>query len=187
MVLNASQLVELAIHKPDHIAHEVDKLENHQRLELLEQITARGVSRRLAEALHRYKHDRDRLALGQGVTVFLAKTSFPALSSFQLHMFRDAHGAVWGRTVTSAPTLVGPGYFGVHSGDELVLDFDRVPPPEVALPGGWPPVVSNDSGLAAIALAGTSFHLHGSGRGVLTGSVWRNGREQGVFVNLVRA
>ena len=38
-----------------------------------------------------------------------------------------------------------------------------------------------------MVFGGLQFHLRGSGKGMLSGSIWRNGRDQGAFVNLVRS
>lgn len=188
MSVDDSHLFEVATSRPESLDRALEGRSRHERIALLDKVASGATSRRIADALRRHREQGEAdLELDHGVTVFLAKTSFPALGSFELHLFRSDCGRIWGRTVTTAPTFLGPGYFGVTRGDELVLDFDVIPGPDIPLPKGWPPVVSNAVGLAAMTLAGTKLVLQGSGRGFLTGALWRGGRDQGIFVNLVRA
>ncbi len=191
MSIHLDQLLDLAVQNPKSLAAEIVKLSNVDRRTLLNHAASGESSRRLAAAYAKHGSGKvSILSLEKGVATFHARTSLPAVPAFDFHFFKDAHGNVWGRTEISVATFLGPGYFGVTEGkelrNELTLDFDRVPPAD-AVPKGWPPVQSNASALSAMLFQGVSIRVRGSAGGLLTGSVWRNGRDQGTFVNLVRA
>jgi hypothetical protein len=186
MSLVTSDLLELALKEPRQLSARVKHLTNVERKALLSAVASGNSSRLLARALEQLEPSHGvKLALGKGTTVYFARTSLPALAEFELHFFHDQH-AIWGRVVFNVPSFVGPGYFGVQEGPELVIDFEQLPPAK-SLPQGFPALASNSAGLAGFAFANTQLRFHGTGDGLLTGSVWRNGRDQGAFVNLVRA
>lgn len=180
-------MLERAVQDPRRLGEEVARLDDDGRRALLEKAASGATSRRLYSAFGRLgPTDESALAPEDGVTVYLGRTSLPALGAFELHLFRRRGAPLWGRAVTRPRAFAGPGYFVVDAGKELVLDFDRVPTPK-DVPEGWPPVRSNGGGLAAVVFGGTQLRLRGSGSGLLTGPVLRRGRDQGAFVNLVRA
>jgi len=186
MSLVLSKLLELADREPSRVEKEVSRMTESERVTLLEAAAVGTVSRRLAHAhcgLGRF--DESTLLRKAGITTFHARTSLPALPAFEVQMFR-ADRDTWGRAIVTPANFLGPGYFGVSTdNEELILDFDRVPP-AAAVPAGWPPVVANTSGIAAIAFSNVTLRFRGSGAGILVGSVWRNGRDQGAFVDLIR-
>lgn len=181
-------LLELAVRDPHGLGTELIGLDDGRRQALLAKAGLGSVSRKLFAAFEQLGPPDDAsLVRGNEITVYFARTSFPALGAFELHLFRrDGRGPIWGRTVNTPGAFLGPGYFGVAAGRELVFDYDLLPSPEI-VPEGWPKVRSNSEGIAAMVFGGMQFHLRGSGKGLLTGSIWRNRRDQGAFVNLVRA
>lgn len=187
MSLAVSDLLNLALKEPARLDSALKSVGNVERKALLVAAASGNSSRLLTQSFERLEHGKHgvTLDLGKDVTVYFARTSLPALAAFELHFYRHS-GAIWGRVVLAVPSFLGPGYFGVTEGRELVIDFDHVPPP-ASEPKGWPAVTANSAGLAGFAFANTQFRLVGSGDGLLTGSIWRNGRDQGAFVSLVRA
>lgn len=188
MPVDLPSLMELAVRDPHGLGTELMHLDDATRRAFLEKAGSGAVSRRLFAAFGRLgPADAATLVQGTGVTVYHGRTSLPALGAFELHLFRrNDRGPIWGRTVNAPGAFLGPGYFGVGAGRELVVDFDLVPS-QGDVPEGWPPVRSNSEGLAAMVFGGLQFHLRGSGKGMLSGSIWRSGRDQGAFVNLVRS
>jgi hypothetical protein len=186
MSLVTADLLALALKEPSKLPHELQRLGPVERRNLLDQAANGRHSVLLFDSLKKLEEGKKvTLALGKGVTIFYAKTSFPALGNFEMHFFQHGHD-VWGRVVTTAPTFFGPGYFGVQEGNPLVVDFDRIPPAD-AVPANFPKVTTNASGLAAVAFGGIQLKFTGSGKGLLSGSVFRNGKNLGAYVNMVRA
>lgn len=179
-----TQLLDLAVSDPDSSTAVVAKLSNPDRRLLLTQAASGDVSRRLSLANIRLGSRADILGLNGGVAHFFAQSSLPALPPMTLHFFRDATRKLWGRAEISATTFLGPSYFGVSEKSGLTLRFDRVPPAEV-IPEGWPPVRPN-AALSEMLFHGVTLRLFGHPGGIITGTVWRGGKNQGVFLNLVR-
>jgi hypothetical protein len=185
-VSDMANLLALARVEPDRFRAAIGVMDDPQRRRLLRTAASGLVSRDLYLAFGAAAPADPDALVSAGITVYHGRLSLAPLSAFDLHVFRDPTGNVWGRTVSQAPTLAGPGYFAVTAGHETIVDYDRVPPQKV-VPQGWPPVVPNSAGLPSLVYGGVQFRLRGDPDKLLTGTVWRSGRNQGVFVTLVRA
>lgn len=93
----------------------------------------------------------------------------------------------WGYNRTSAlvSTTVGPGYFvATQQGDEVLIDYTRLPPRPLA---GAPPVLSNASRLSVFVYRATRDVLRGVSRHVSIGRAWRGTRRLDNWFVLCRA
>ena len=82
----------------------------------------------------------------------------------------------WGYNATSAlvTTTVGPGYFvAVQQGDEVLVDYTRLPPRPLT---GGPAILPNDSRLSRFVYHRTKDVVRGVSQQVSIGRAWRGTR-----------
>jgi hypothetical protein len=171
--------------KPERAEKMIDELDDVARVKLLRHASRAPIARRIYEKLDKPSPKILDLVVPKGaVAVYEGRTSLRSLGEFQLQIFRDEKGGAWGRArVVNLPVPVN-GYFQVRAEDELIFDFSETPPRGL-VPKGWPRPKGPTSA-TSMAFRGIEYRLRATGRGILTGSVWRHGKDLGVSVTLIR-
>ncbi|MBY0399431.1 hypothetical protein K2X89_03990 [Myxococcota bacterium] len=161
----------------------------------------RGISRRAQRALYEKVRGFAPVALSDLVaperadleTVrHLGRNTLPAFTLFEKHFCRlpgasrTAPEALAGFNYQALSALTGPGYFvavaDVARG-EVQVDYRRLP---TVRPASWPPIRTNESGLARFVYGFMVDRLRRVARDVTIGSAARKGRELGSYFVLSR-
>jgi hypothetical protein len=128
-----------------------------------------------------------------GATVrHFGRNTLPAFTRFEKRFCRprgadrDRPGELFGFNFQALEPLTGPGYF-VAAEDpdrgEVWIDYRRVPQER---PEGWPPIRSNERGLARFVYGFMVDTLRGVSEHVTIGSAARHGRDLGSWFVLCR-
>jgi hypothetical protein len=115
---------------------------------------------------------------------FAGHNSLALFSRFEKRFFR-AEGRIYGMNRHTLLPLIGPGYFGVAARPSggLLFGYRQLPP---SAPEGWPPIRSNDHGLARTVYGGLVDEVVWISRDVLIGAAFRNGRPLDSYFVLAR-
>jgi hypothetical protein len=120
------------------------------------------------------------------------KNSLPIFTHFEKRFCRPRSGdrssaaELYGFNFQTLAPLSGPGYFIATASEErpeVLIDYRRLP---VERPQGWPPIRSNEHGLARLVFGSLCDTLRGVSEHVTIGSASRNGKELGSWFALVR-
>lgn len=111
--------------------------------------------------------------------VHSGKNSLMMFRDFEKCFARDENGQIFGYNEGSLRSLIGPGYFllrETHGDAEieraaLVVDYFDVP--SGAVPGGWPEIKPNSSGLQYFVYHKTRDYLRAVCPGVCVGSAYK--------------
>lgn len=161
----------------------------------------RGISRRAQRALYEKVRGfgavelRDLVPPDRGdleTVRHLGRNTLPAFTLFEKHFCRlpgasrTAPQALSGFNFQALSGLTGPGYFiAVADLDraEVLVDYRRLP---TVRPESWPPIRSNETGLARFVYGFMVDRLRRVARDVTIGSAARRGRELGSYFVLSR-
>jgi hypothetical protein len=120
------------------------------------------------------------------------RNTLPAFTLFEkrfcrpLGADREKPGELYGFNFQTLQQLTGPGYFVAHEDPrrpEVWVDYTRLPESH---PAGWPPVRSNEHGLARLVYGFMVDTLRGVSEHVTIGSAARKGRDLGSWFVLCR-
>ncbi len=118
------------------------------------------------------------------------KNTLPMFSRFQKRFVKLEGEAfpIGGYNHQSMESLTGPGYFGVTLGEgehagELVIDYTKIPKHK---PESWPPIRSNEGGIAGIVNGGMVDYLRALSSHVSIGAAFKNGQHRNQWFALVR-
>jgi hypothetical protein len=123
----------------------------------------------------------------------LGRNSLPAFRIFEKRFCRlpgespDAPSALAGYNFQTMSPVTGPGYFMAREDErtrEVLVDYTRLPDQK---PAEWPPIRSNERGLARFVYGFMVDRLRRVSEHVTIGSAARNGRELGSYFVLSRA
>ncbi len=119
--------------------------------------------------------------------IFEGRNSLPMFTRFQKRFCRRA-GVIVGYNHQAMGAFTGPGYFVLTEADdthpgEIVMDYTKAPPFE---PPGWPAYKPNESGLSRLVYAHMKDYCRRVARGVIIGSAFKKGAEEGAFFSLTR-
>lgn len=182
--------------RPASIAGLLDALAPALRTQVV-----RGISRRAQRALYEKVRGFGAVELRDLVppdradleTVrHLGRNTLPAFTLFEKHFCRlpgasrTAPQALAGFNFQALSAWTGPGYF-IAVADleraEVLVDYRRLP---TVRPASWPPIRTNESGLARFVYGFMVDRLRRVSRDVTIGSAARKGRELGSFFVLSR-
>ncbi|MBK7951081.1 MAG: hypothetical protein IPK00_20545 [Deltaproteobacteria bacterium] len=182
--------------RPSAIAGQLDALPASLRTAVV-----RGISRRAQRGLYEKVRGFGAVELrdlvpperGDLETVrHLGRNTLPAFTLFEKHFCRlpgasrTAPQALAGFNFQALSRLTGPGYFvAVADLDraEVLVDYRRLP---TVRPASWPPIRSNETGLARFVYGFMVDRLRRVARDVTIGSAARRGRELGSYFVLSR-
>lgn len=118
------------------------------------------------------------------------QNTLPMFTSFQKRFVKleGEEFPVAGYNHQSMQALTGPGYFVVTQGEgehegELVFDYTKVPKNK---PASWPPIRSNEGGIAGIVNGGMIDYLRGLSTHVSIGVAYKNGKHRNQWFAMVR-
>lgn len=130
---------------------------------------------------------------GKGVleeVIHDGQNTLPAFNRFQKRFVKLDGEAfpLGGYNHQSMERFTGPGYFGVTKGEgehegELVIDYRQIPKTK---PQAWPPLRSNDGGVAGIVNGGMIDYLRGISEHVSIGVAFKDGQSRHQWFALVR-
>jgi len=107
----------------------------------------------------------------------------PFFDRFEKHVVRREGGAQ-GINVQRFAWATGPGHFTLRQeGPEVWFDYTVVP---ASVPGGWPPVVSNEQGLSKLVYGHMIDRVRGVIPGMTVGKVFRHGKPEEHYFMLSR-
>lgn len=182
--------------RPSAIAGQLDALPASLRTAVV-----RGISRRAQRALYEKVRGfgavelRDLVPPDRGdleTVRHLGRNTLPAFTLFEKHFCRlpgasrTAPQALAGFNFQALSGLTGPGYFvAVADLDraEVLVDYRRLP---TVRPASWPPIRSNETGLARFVYGFMVDRLRRVAQDVTIGSAARRGRELGSYFVLSR-
>jgi hypothetical protein len=175
------------------LGRRLDELDDAARQQFIHGLGARAQAQLYEAAKGARKLRLDSLVPAQLApltqVVHEGKNSLPVFSSFAKVMCRakDDAQVLWGynRTGPLLSRAVGPGYFVAHEGpgDEVLIDYTRVPPLK---PEGWPEILSNKARLSRFVYAGMIDALRAVSEHVSVGRAIRNGKVQDNWFVLCR-
>ena len=152
----------------------------------------RGLSGGQLAALYKLAEGRGPVDLdffagtGEGeVVIHHGQNSLPFFNAFQKRFVRRG-GIVQGynHNPPAITRLIGPGHFvSVADGDEVVVDYTRLPPD---VPEGFPALIDNESGVRKLVFGNLSDRLRRVSRHCTIGSAWRSGKPMKAWFMLTR-
>lgn len=117
--------------------------------------------------------------------IFEGKNSLPCFNFFQKRMcYSSDQKNIWGYNHQSLQSIVGPGYFGIDSPEEvLMIDYTLSPSEK---PHTWPSIKLNKSGLSRLVYFNLKDELRKISDGVFVGLATKNGKSLGQYFTLIR-
>ncbi len=117
------------------------------------------------------------------VVIHEGQNSLPAFTTFQKRFVRF-EGRVQGYNHQTLQPLTGPGHFTVrHDGQNVVIDYNLVPPtkPEV-----FPPLVPNEKGFSRLVYGFMIDRMRRVSRDCTIGAAEKGGKRMGAWFMLTR-
>ncbi len=181
------------------VAAFLDGLSHAERVDAIRG-TARKDQRKLYEAARGFApvvlEELVPAGVGEGKEVrHFGKNTLPAFTHFEKRFCRPAGQdaahpeQLWGFNFQTMQPVTGPGYFIARpapdepAAPEVWVDYYQVPP---EAPAGWPPVKSNDRGLARLVYGSMIDTLRRVSEHVTIGSAAKNGKDMGSWFLLTR-
>ncbi len=180
--------------KPNAIAELLDGLSHEQRVTAC-RLLGRSEQRNLYEAVEAFKplsiEDLVPRSVADFTTVrHFGKNTLPAFTHFEKRFCRPRQAAekpeLYGFNFQTMAPVTGPGYFVARDDSdrrEVLVDYCCVPDEH---PADWPPIRSNEKGLARFVYGFMVDTLRGVSQHVTIGSAARRGKDLGSWFVLCR-
>ena len=182
--------------KPNDIAAFLDGLNHGERVAAIRSLRRRE-QRNLYESVDGFKpvglEDLvPRAVVDFHTVIHYGKNSLPAFTHFEKRFFRpssatgDGVGELYGFNFQRMAPITGPGYFTareVSDRGEVLIDYSEIPSMS---PDEWPPIRSNDRGVASLVFGSLVDRIRGVSNHVTIGSAARGGKDLGSWFVLCR-